>query len=74
MRGKPGYDADNMCENLRSFLVGKVAKFWVPEYWTFLDDIPKTSVGKIDKRALREMLAAGSLAVRNHRDSGGKHD
>jgi len=74
VRGKPGYDADNMCENLRSFLVGKVAKFWVPEYWAFLDDIPKTSVGKIDKRALREMLAAGSLTVRNHLDSGGKHD
>ena len=31
VRGKPGYDADNMFENLRSFLVGKVAKFWVPE-------------------------------------------
>ena len=74
VRGKPGYDADNMCENLRSFLVGKVAKFWVPEYWAFLDDIPKTSVGKIDKRALREMLAAGSLTVRNHLDSGGKND
>jgi fatty-acyl-CoA synthase len=38
---------------LRSFLHGQVAKFWIPEYWVFTDEIAKTSVGKIDKKSLR---------------------
>ena len=74
VRGKPGYDADNMFENLRRFLVGKVAKFWVPEYWAFLDDIPKTSVGKMDKKLLREELAAGKLAIQKHLGFGEGND
>ncbi|MFK7977825.1 MAG: long-chain fatty acid--CoA ligase [Halioglobus sp.] len=48
---------------LREYLVDKVAKFWIPEYWSFVEEIPKTSVGKLDKRALRDMNEAGSLAV-----------
>ena len=31
----------------------KVAKWWLPERWTFIDEIPKTSVGKFDKKTLR---------------------
>ena len=48
---------------LREYLSGKVAKFWIPEYWTFVDEIAKTSVGKIDKRSLRDTLAAGGFDV-----------
>jgi fatty-acyl-CoA synthase len=48
---------------LREFLAGKVAKFWIPEYWSFLPEIPKTSVGKMDKRALRDRNEAGQLSV-----------
>ncbi|MGI9286991.1 MAG: long-chain-fatty-acid--CoA ligase [Pseudomonadales bacterium] len=40
---------------LRDFLAARVAKFWVPEYWTFVDSIAKTSVGKIDKKVLRNL-------------------
>lgn len=47
---------------LRAHLAGSVAKFWLPEYWAFVPEIPKTSVGKIDKRALREMVAGGQIA------------
>ena len=48
---------------MREFLQGKVARFWLPEYWCFIDQIPKTSVGKIDKRLLRDWNEAGDLDV-----------
>lgn len=39
---------------LREYLDGKVARFWIPENWTFVEQIEKTSVGKLDKKRLRE--------------------
>jgi fatty-acyl-CoA synthase len=48
---------------LRAFLGDKVARFWLPENWAFLESLPKTSVGKIDKQALRRMFAQGQIAV-----------
>jgi len=39
---------------IRSFLDNKVAKWWVPDKVIFIDEIPKTSVGKFNKKALRE--------------------
>jgi fatty-acyl-CoA synthase len=50
-------------EDLRSYLEDKVAKWWLPERWTFIEEIPKTSVGKFDKKVLRARHAAGSLTV-----------
>jgi fatty-acyl-CoA synthase len=50
-------------ETLRTFLDGKVAKFWIPEYWVFTDQIAKTSVGKMDKKHLREANQNNKLAV-----------
>ena len=38
---------------LRAFLEDKVAKWWLPERWAFIDEVPKTSVGKFDKKVLR---------------------
>ena len=35
------------------FLAGKVARWALPERWTFIDTVPKTSVGKFDKKVLR---------------------
>ncbi|MFD1673254.1 long-chain fatty acid--CoA ligase [Alicyclobacillus fodiniaquatilis] len=40
-------------EVLRAYLVEKVAKFWVPDTFVFVDEIPKTSVGKFAKKQLR---------------------
>jgi fatty-acyl-CoA synthase len=48
---------------LRSFLEGKVAKWQMPENWTFIDEVPKTSVGKFDKKRLRAAAADGSLDI-----------
>ena len=48
---------------IKSFLGERVAKWWIPESWTFVDAIPKTSVGKFDKKVLRAQHADGALAV-----------
>ncbi len=48
---------------LRAFLEPQVARFWLPERWAFVEAIPKTSVGKIDKKALRALHAEGALVV-----------
>ncbi|ARN76452.1 long-chain fatty acid--CoA ligase [Oceanicoccus sagamiensis] len=50
-------------QQLREYLKDKVARFWIPEYWSFTDDIPKTSVGKLDKKRLRDMNESGALKV-----------
>jgi len=55
MTAKPGELAD--------FLEGKVARWQVPENWTFVAEIPKTAVGKFDKKVLRARLAGGELEV-----------
>jgi fatty-acyl-CoA synthase len=39
---------------LKELLADKFAKFWIPEGYAFVDAIPKTSVGKFLKSALRE--------------------
>ena len=48
---------------LREFLGTHVAKWQLPERWSFIDEVPKTSVGKFDKKVLRARHAAGELAV-----------
>jgi fatty-acyl-CoA synthase len=48
---------------LAEFLGGKVAAWQVPENWTFVDEVPKTSVGKFDKKVLRSRFQAGELTV-----------
>jgi fatty-acyl-CoA synthase len=35
------------------FLRPRVAKWWLPEHVVFIDEVPKTSVGKFDKKVLR---------------------
>ncbi|HEX3592145.1 MAG TPA: long-chain fatty acid--CoA ligase [Pseudonocardiaceae bacterium] len=51
-------------EELRQFLDGKVAHWQIPENWTFIDEVPKTSVGKFDKKRLRSQHAEGQFEVR----------
>ena len=48
----------------REFLDGKVAAWQCPENWTFVDEVPKTSVGKFDKKVLRARHAHGELGHR----------
>ncbi|MDQ6778659.1 MAG: long-chain fatty acid--CoA ligase [Actinomycetota bacterium] len=46
---------------LRDFLRTRVAKWWLPERVEFIAEVPKTSVGKFNKRVLRSQLADGTL-------------
>jgi fatty-acyl-CoA synthase len=48
---------------LAKFLGEKVARWQVPENWTFVSEIPKTAVGKFDKKVLRARDADGELTV-----------
>ncbi|WP_298126871.1 long-chain-fatty-acid--CoA ligase [Brevundimonas sp.] len=51
---KPGESQDKQ-EHL-DFLVGKIAKWWMPDDVVFVDDIPLGATGKIDKKLVRERL------------------
>ncbi len=48
---------------LREFLADKVAKWWLPERWTFVEELPRTSVGKYDKKTIRSRYAEGVYQV-----------
>ena len=39
------------------FLRPRVARFWLPDEVVLVDQIPKTSVGKFDKKVLRQQFA-----------------
>ncbi len=58
---RPGAEAGP--EDLRNFLDGKVARWWLPERWTFVNELPKTSVGKQDKKVIRQLYTDGKLDV-----------
>jgi fatty-acyl-CoA synthase len=49
--------------DLKGFLAERVAKWWLPERWSFITEVPKTSVGKFDKKVLRAQHADGDLEV-----------
>src|SRR5215208_2959806 len=44
-------------DGLREHLADRVAKWWIPERIEFIDEVPKTSVGKFDKKVLRARFA-----------------
>lgn len=50
-------------EELRAFLGERVARWQVPERWSFIEAVPKTSVGKFDKKRVRARYAGGELEV-----------
>ena len=50
-------------EELRAFLGDRLAAWQLPERWSFIEEVPKTSVGKFDKKVLRAAHGAGELEV-----------
>ncbi|GAA1597493.1 long-chain fatty acid--CoA ligase [Streptomyces globosus] len=58
---KEGATADYAA--LREFLARSVAKWQLPERWAFVPAVPKTSVGKFDKKVIRRQYADGALDV-----------
>ncbi|WP_347343604.1 long-chain fatty acid--CoA ligase [Jatrophihabitans telluris] len=61
-------DAATISAALAEYLVGKVARWQVPENWAFIGEVPKTTVGKYDKKVLRARYSAGELDVLRLRD------
>ncbi|MED5801210.1 long-chain fatty acid--CoA ligase [Gordonia sp. Z-3] len=55
--------SDATADILREFLSDKVAKWQLPENWTVIQEVPKTSVGKFDKKRLRSQYQDGDLDV-----------
>ena len=56
---KPGADAS--ADDLKSFLDGKIAKWWMPDDVLFVAAIPLGPTGKIDKKAIRAGLEGYEL-------------
>ncbi|TAN35147.1 fatty-acid--CoA ligase [bacterium] len=50
---KPEFKDQVTQEEVVDFLKDKVAKWWLPDEVRFIDEVPKTSVGKFDKKVLR---------------------
>jgi fatty-acyl-CoA synthase len=55
---------DVSAEDLQAHLSGRVAKWWLPDEFAFIAEVPKTSVGKFDKKVLRAHLRDGTLEGR----------
>ncbi|WP_406861920.1 long-chain fatty acid--CoA ligase [Streptomyces sp. HUAS MG47] len=58
---KEGATADY--QTLRTFLGESIAKWQLPERWALIPAVPKTSVGKFDKKVIRKQYADGELDV-----------
>lgn len=44
-------------DELRAWLEPRVARWWLPEVIEFIDEVPKTSVGKFSKKNLRDRFS-----------------
>ena len=49
---------DDISDTLKQQLAVEFPKFWIPDRFVFVDEIPKTSVGKSDKRAILGMFVS----------------
>jgi fatty-acyl-CoA synthase len=56
---KPGAEVTK--EEILAFMEGKIAKWWMPDDVAFVDAIPHTATGKIQKRDLREQFKGYAL-------------
>jgi fatty-acyl-CoA synthase len=51
-------------DSLRDHLAQKFAKWQLPDAWAFIEAVPRTSVGKFDKKVIRKEFADGALDVK----------
>ena len=56
----PGTEKPNI-DALKHDMLQVFAKYQIPDVFVFIDEVPKTSVGKFDKKKLRKMYAEGAL-------------
>jgi fatty-acyl-CoA synthase len=60
--------ASASASDLRKFLADKVVRWWLPERWAFADEVPRTSVGKYDKKTIRSRYSDDAYRVIEARD------
>lgn len=53
----------DISKKLIMYLSDKFPKYWIPDMFIILDEIPKTSVGKTDKKSIMEMLSENNLTT-----------
>jgi fatty-acyl-CoA synthase len=58
----PGAERPSL-EELRTFCRSQMAAHKTPTYWTFVDALPLTPTGKVQKFVIRDQLAAGDLVA-----------
>jgi fatty-acyl-CoA synthase len=63
----PEYRDQITKQEILDFLATRVAKWWLPDDVVFIEAVPKTSVGKFNKRALRERFKDYKLPNSDHR-------
>jgi fatty-acyl-CoA synthase len=51
---KPEFKDELSAQEIMEYLTPRVAKWWLPDEVVFIEAVPKTSVGKFDKKVLRE--------------------
>jgi len=56
-------DSDLDADRIRAHLAERVAKWWIPDRIEFIDEVPKTSVGKFDKKVLRTRFTGAEAPV-----------
>jgi fatty-acyl-CoA synthase len=58
---KPEFKDQITKDEIIEYLSTRVAKWWLPDEVLFIDAVPKTSVGKFDKKVLRSQFAGVTL-------------
>jgi fatty-acyl-CoA synthase len=56
-------DSEVTAAELRRFLSERTVRWCLPERWTFIDEVPRTSVGKFDKKVIRSLYADDAFDV-----------
>ena len=56
---KPGKEPSK--DDILTFMDGKIAKWWMPDDVAFVNEIPHTATGKIQKITLREQFKGYKL-------------
>ena len=56
--------ASASAEQINDHLSSRVARFWIPDEYAFIDEVPKTATGKFDKKVLRKRLEDDELPER----------
>ena len=61
---KPEFKGAVVKDEIIEYLTPLVAKWWLPDEVRFVDEIPKTSVGKFDKKVMREQALKAPTVAR----------